>query len=94
VSVFHDPNRISEFRDFCNVTIDAIKPTVVIASGDLADAKEIDNMGSRQFKQEWIYYSDILRETHITNRTLWLDIRGNHGTVYVHYLLQDFHEPC
>lgn len=47
--------------------------------GDLADAKEVDNMGSRQFRQEWIYYSDILRETNITDRTLWLDVRGNHG---------------
>lgn len=34
VSVFHDPNRITDFRDFCNITIEAIKPTVVIASGN------------------------------------------------------------
>jgi hypothetical protein len=51
----------------------------LIFPGDLADAKEIDNMGSRQFHQEWLYYSDILKETHIINRTLWFDIRGNHG---------------
>jgi hypothetical protein len=43
VSVFHDPNRISEFRDFCNITIDAIKPTVVIASGKKEYMKLLEN---------------------------------------------------
>lgn len=48
-------------------------------TGDLADAKTNDLIGSRQFLEEWQYYGDILRDTKIVERTLWLDIRGNHG---------------
>lgn len=48
-------------------------------AGDLADAKTNDLIGSRQFLEEWQYYGDILRDTKIVERTLWLDIRGNHG---------------
>lgn len=56
-----------------------IKPKVVLASGDLTDAKTKDNIGSDQFEGEWKYYRDILIEAHVKEKTLWLDIRGNHG---------------
>lgn len=47
--------------------------------GDLTDAKSEDNMGSRQFVREWEYYRSVLSEGKITEKTIWLDIRGNHG---------------
>lgn len=79
ISIFRDPLRITEFREFCQYTIDAIKPSVVLASGDLTDAKTKDSIGSEQYEGEWKYYRDILNETHIKKKTVWLDIRGNHG---------------
>ncbi|CAH0385963.1 unnamed protein product [Bemisia tabaci] len=83
LSIFHDESRISNFKEFCSVTVKAIKPKVVIASGDLTDAKSSDNMGSGQYEQEWIIYRDILKETNVTKNTVWLDIRGNHDNFNV-----------
>ncbi|KAK9885653.1 hypothetical protein WA026_012417 [Henosepilachna vigintioctopunctata] len=83
ISIFRDPSRITQFKDFCLRTIDAIKPITVLASGDLTDAKTKDQVGSTQIEKEWQYYRDILRETQIQNKTLWLDIRGNHDSFNV-----------
>jgi hypothetical protein len=49
--------------------------------GDLTDAKSEDNMGSRQYVQEWESYKDILEACKVTEKTVWLDIRGNHGMI-------------
>lgn len=47
--------------------------------GDLTDAKNIDEMGSKQILEEWQYYKYVIDETNIKEKTLWLDVRGNHG---------------
>ena len=36
-------------------------------------------MGSRQFLEEWQAYKNILDDSKITEKTTWLDVRGNHG---------------
>ncbi|CAG9858616.1 unnamed protein product [Phyllotreta striolata] len=83
ISLFRDPMRITEFREFCHLTLNAIKPSVVLASGDLTDAKTKDSIGSEQYEEEWKHYRDILNESNIKKRTLWLDIRGNHDNFNV-----------
>ncbi|CAG9823206.1 unnamed protein product [Phaedon cochleariae] len=83
ISIFRDPLRITEFKEFCQYTISTIKPMVVLASGDLTDAKTKDAIGSKQYEDEWRYYRDILKETHVKEKTLWLDIRGNHDNFNV-----------
>lgn len=35
---------------------------------------------------EWKLYYDILMEAKVPNRTIWLDLRGNHGTNYTELL--------
>lgn len=90
ISLFRDPMRITEFREFCHLTINAIKPSVVLASGDLTDAKTKDSIGSEQLEGEWKHYRDILDESNIKKRTLWLDIRGNHGKhFFINWLASD-----
>lgn len=79
ISIFGDEERISDFRLFATETLDTIKPSVVMASGDLTDAKDIDYLGSRQYEGEWKIYRDILDSANVQNKTLWMDIRGNHG---------------
>ncbi|XP_003484897.1 transmembrane protein 62 [Bombus impatiens] len=83
ISIFQDPFRITELKEFCNVTVSSIKPTVVLASGDLTDAKAKDKMGSKQILEEWKYYKRVLDDTGVTRKTLWLDVRGNHDNFNV-----------
>lgn len=64
-------------------TINTVKPKIVLASGDLTDAKESNKLGSRQFLKEWEIYGHILSKHSILNRTMWLDIRGNHGEFHI-----------
>lgn len=83
ISIFGDRQRIEQFREFATVTLDTIRPAVVLASGDLTDAKDSDHLGSRQYRDEWQIYRDILHQADVRNRTVWLDIRGNHDNFNV-----------
>lgn len=85
LSKFVDPTRVGDFRTFCDSVIDTIKPRVVIASGDLTDAKD-RLLGSQQYAEEWKAYYTTLLETGIFNKTSWLDIRGNHDNFNVQFL--------
>ncbi|XP_066592487.1 transmembrane protein 62-like isoform X2 [Prorops nasuta] len=89
ISIFRDFTRITEFKKFCNETVDAIKPLVVLASGDLTDAKTKDKMGSTQVLEEWKYYKQIIDETNVSRKTLWLDVRGNHDNFNILNLQSD-----
>ena len=48
ISKFSDLARIKDLQDFCGETVDVIKPSVVLASGDLTDAKD-KFLGSQQY---------------------------------------------
>ena len=48
-------------------------------SGDLTDAKDMYRLGSKQYKEEWEEYYNVLKETRVEDKTKWLDLRGNHG---------------
>lgn len=47
--------------------------------GDLTDAKNIDTLGSRQYEDEWKLYRNTLDKFDVAKKTIWLDVRGNHG---------------
>ncbi|XP_030036329.2 transmembrane protein 62-like [Manduca sexta] len=83
ISIFRDPGRISQFQQFCDNTVRRINPALVLATGDLTDAKAKDNLGSSQVKTEWVYYHNIIKESGVTDDTIWLDIRGNHDNFNV-----------
>lgn len=85
VSKFKDPTRIEDFRKFTSQVVDVIRPRVVIASGDLTDAKD-KILGSQQYAEEWKAYHDALSDNQIFEKTKWLDIRGNHDNFNVNHL--------
>ncbi|XP_026752067.1 transmembrane protein 62-like [Galleria mellonella] len=78
ISIFRDPGRILQFQKFCDTTVRKIMPLLVLATGDLTDAKAKDNLGSSQVQTEWVYYYNIIKESGVTKNIVWLDIRGNH----------------
>ncbi|KAL7030997.1 hypothetical protein ACKWTF_006863 [Chironomus riparius] len=82
ISKFKDPTRIDDFRKFCSEALDVIKPKVVIASGDLTDAKDTI-LGSDQYIEEWQAYYSALVDTGVFAKTKWLDLRGNHDNFNV-----------
>jgi len=40
-------------------------------------------MGSQQYVEEWEVYKNILQACRVTEKTVWLDIRGNHGMSHI-----------
>ena len=79
LSIHFDPKRGPDLEKFCTKHIDIIKPSVVLATGDLTDSRTRDPMGSTVFEKEWIMYWNVLNKTKVSSRTNWLDIKGNHG---------------
>ena len=40
-------------------------------------------LGSGQYLEEWKSYSKTLNSSGVLEKTVWLDIRGNHGKLYL-----------
>ena len=69
------PDIQEDLDEFFSTTLDTIKPRVVLASGDLTDAKDSDGIGSFQIKEEWEAYRKLLDRNNVTKKTFYLDIR-------------------
>jgi len=83
ISLFHYHDLQEELEEFYSTTLDTIKPQVVIASGDLTDAKAQNGIDSFQLPEEWSIYANLLSKHNVLNKTNYLDIRGNHDTFNV-----------
>jgi hypothetical protein len=78
LSLFHEKTIKDDLNYFCSDILKMIKPKVIMASGDLTDAKNDDLMGSRQYENEWKIYQQIIHDNDVLKYSVWLDVRGNH----------------
>lgn len=76
--MFQNEEIVPDLREFLGSMIDLVRPHVVIATGDLTDAKASNMRSTRQFEDEWKTYAQVLADTRVLNKTVWLDLRGNH----------------
>ncbi|XP_077866120.1 transmembrane protein 62-like [Saccoglossus kowalevskii] len=69
-------SRYHHLQHFCMKYIDIIQPKLVLVTGDLTDSMYKGHVGQR--KIDWQKYRQILEDTGVVNKTVWLDVRGNH----------------
>ena len=78
-SIFQDFDRSQDFRHLCQFINKVLRPSAMILTGDLTDAKAKDKLGSRQFEAEWKLYRETMEFCGAFDSN-WLDVRGNHDT--------------
>ena len=76
LSKFHSPERRSDLLGLTSELAAHVRPAAVVVTGDLTDAKAPDGLGSRQYEEEWREYQQVVMA--VDNRTVWIDVRGNH----------------
>ena len=86
VSIYHDPDRAKDLKQFAGQVIDTINPSLVVVTGDLTDSKHQNQFLSHQYEQEWMMYSLAITNVQVP----WLDMRGNHGELWCWLNKPDF----
>lgn len=79
-------DRRIDFEEFADKYIDFIKPDVVLITGDITDARKGGGrlFDSDQQIEEWKAYQTAITKTDAVNKTVWLDVRGNHDNFNVY----------
>jgi len=72
---------VAHLEFFIQHTLPRIRPSFVVATGDLTDAKDELQLAGQQYEEEWVAYRNILAAHQLdtkNNGKYWLDLRGNH----------------
>ncbi|KAJ8327768.1 hypothetical protein O5D80_004103 [Batrachochytrium dendrobatidis] len=81
VSRFRSQGGIAHLDHFLNYEMNLIAPDLVLATGDLTDAKSHSTLTSLQHREEWVAYHTALQSSGVLRRQqgrFWWDQRGNH----------------
>ncbi|XP_068660207.1 putative metallophosphoesterase At3g03305 [Aristolochia californica] len=75
------PDRGEDLRKLLAPALRVIRPSLVLITGDLTDAKNKERTATRQDEYEWIQYkkvmNSVIKESDLDERAFF-DIRGNH----------------
>ncbi|XP_017227717.1 putative metallophosphoesterase At3g03305 isoform X2 [Daucus carota subsp. sativus] len=77
----HHPDRALDFKNLVPPTLDLIKPSLVLITGDLTDGKSKDLLTMKQDKEEWMEYDQVMEhvvEKSGLDKSIFYDLRGNH----------------
>ncbi|KAJ1975282.1 hypothetical protein H4R35_003215, partial [Dimargaris xerosporica] len=84
ISRYHQQGGIVHFGHFLQTAVPLISPSLVVATGDLTDAKDEGQLRSNQHAIEWQAYQAVLQRSGVLARRsvhggrFWYDMRGNH----------------
>ncbi|KAL8611132.1 hypothetical protein ACOMHN_064422 [Nucella lapillus] len=78
ISKFRDFKRGPDLIQFCHDYLPVIQPSLVLITGDLTDAKHVDDSTSGQFEEEWKEYEQAMAKCKALTSATFLDTRGNH----------------
>jgi len=86
-------DQADQLRRFVEHTLPIVQPFVVIATGDLTDARRGNPFRERagQIRKEWETYHSILEANGVLRPDFWLDMRGNHDSFAVSGDHDDLH---
>lgn len=77
--------RQRDFNKFTKDYVDIIKPEVVLITGDITDGRVPNTtFNSGPQLEEWKAYNSAIVNSGNLNKTIWLDIRGNHDNFNVY----------
>ncbi|KAJ3051213.1 Transmembrane protein 62, partial [Rhizophlyctis rosea] len=81
ISKFQKVGGLAHFTEFLESELPLIAPELVVATGDLTDAKDRKKLTSQQYLDEWFAYHSVLQTSGVLERKagkFWWDQRGNH----------------
>ncbi|EFX84466.1 hypothetical protein DAPPUDRAFT_314796 [Daphnia pulex] len=85
ISHFTAEDRYEQLNEFCSINLKAIRPGLVLASGDLTDSVAPGKVLVTQFIEEWQMYKDVYTKCQNESGVPhWLDVRGNHDNFNIH----------
>lgn len=79
----HNPDRALSFRQHVPSALAMINPALVLITGDITDGKSKDLLKTKQYKDEWIEYQEVMKDTIAKSglrKEIFYDLRGNHDT--------------
>ncbi|KAL0084270.1 Metallo-dependent phosphatase-like protein [Phycomyces blakesleeanus] len=76
ISKFRPKGHTHYFLHFIRSILPVLKPSFVVVTGDLTDAKDMRRVTSQQYVEEWSLYNYAIDQG--VQGTRWYDMRGNH----------------
>ncbi|ORZ08947.1 Metallo-dependent phosphatase-like protein [Absidia repens] len=74
-------SQTERFLHFVQSVLPVVRPSFVVVTGDLTDAKDVGDIKTVQYEEEWMLYKNAIDQGTTNgqeNGLPWYDMRGNH----------------